>query len=332
MSTGVKPSVLICLKSLNNRKFQTDLVKQYLSRMNSCFKVVFLDDIEQNENLKKEITGAITPGGDHQATNKLLTSLPNLRVISNHGMGVDHLDIKWAKENNIRVGNTKFVISESTANLAITLILLSTRNIIPSVQLAMGNEETRFDDPRILGSDIIDQTLGIIGMGDIGLKVALRAIPFGMKIIYHNRNRRSIQDEEKVKATFYPRLSDMLARSDIVVIACPCTEQTIHLISTEEFRLMKKTCILVNIARGKIVNTNALVHALQTNEIKSAALDVTDPEPLSRDHPLLSMPNVVITPHCGTFTFETRLKMCDLVIENMMRGLEGKTMPSEVIP
>ncbi|XP_014768357.1 glyoxylate reductase/hydroxypyruvate reductase [Octopus bimaculoides] len=331
MAMQIKPSVLICLRTVNNTKLRSNLTETCLSRLRNHFQVNFLDDIQQNPNIKKDIVGIVTPGPDSNVINRLITTLPNLRVISNHGMGVDHLDLKWAKEKGLRVGNTRYVVSDSTAELAITLILVVTRKIVQGVRMSMENEHPNFFCPSLLGTNVAKKNLGIVGMGDIGLKIALRATAFGMKILYHNRTQRSNEDEDRVKATFYPRLQDMLPEADVLVIACPCTEQTINLISTEEFRLMKKTSLLVNIARGKIVNTDALVKALQSNEIQSAALDVTDPEPLPRGHPLLSMPNVVITTHCGTYTYETRLEMIDLVIENLKCGLEGKVMPSEVI-
>ncbi|XP_029647595.1 probable 2-ketogluconate reductase isoform X1 [Octopus sinensis] len=331
MAMEAKPSVLVCLRTLSNSKVTSNFIETCLSRLRNCFQVVFLDDIQQNPSIKNDIAGIVTPGPDSKEINKLIRTLPNLKVISNHGMGVDNLDLKWAKEKGLRVGNTKYVIADSTAELAITLMLLSTRKIVQGVRMAMGKEHPNFVSPSLLGISVTKKNLGIVGMGDIGLKIALRATAFGMKILYHNRTQRSKEDEERVKATYYPRLHDMLPETDVLVIACPCTEQTINLISTEEFRLMKKTSLLVNIARGKIVDTDALVKALQSNEIQSAAMDVTEPEPLPRGHPLLSMPNVVITPHCGTYTFETRLEMIGLVIENLNCALAGKAMPSEVI-
>ncbi|XP_029647662.2 glyoxylate/hydroxypyruvate reductase B-like [Octopus sinensis] len=330
MPTKMKPPVLICVPQYNNHEVKNELIEQCLSRLRSWFQVVLLDDIEQNPNIKEDIVGVVTQSPIQPRLYKLLTSLPNVRVYSNHGMGVDHLDLKYAKAKGIRVGNTRNVVSDSTADLAITLMLVSTRKILQGVSMAMENEHPDFVCPSLLSANVKNKTLGVVGMGDIGFKIALRAMAFGMKILYHNRRRRS-NEEDLVKATFYPRLQDMLPETDVLVIACPCTEQTINLISTEEFRLMKKTSLLVNIGRGKIVDTDALVKALQTNEIQSAALDVTEPEPLPRGHPLLTMPNVIVTPHSGGYTIETCLKVCDLLIENLKCGLEGKAMPSEIL-
>ncbi|CAI9737387.1 probable 2-ketogluconate reductase [Octopus vulgaris] len=331
MTADMKASVLITAQHFKDDEVKDELFEQLVSRLGTSFQVVFQDDIAQNPGLKEDVIGIISIGMHANITDKLLATLPRVRVISSIGVGVDHIDLKCAKEKGIRVGNTRYVISDSTADLAITLILISSRKILPGISMAMENENPNFDCLSLLGTNVKNKTLGIVGMGDIGFKIALRATAFDMKILYHNRKRRSREDEDRVKATFYPRLQDMLPETDVLVIACPCTEQTINLISTEEFRLMKKTSLLVNIARGKVVDTDALVKALQSNEIQSAALDVTEPEPLPRGHPLLTIPNVIITPHCGAASYETRLEMHDLLIENLKCGLDGKAMPSEVI-
>ncbi|XP_052830932.1 glyoxylate reductase/hydroxypyruvate reductase [Octopus bimaculoides] len=275
MTADMKASVLITLQHFEDYEVEDELFKQLLSRLRASFQIVFQNDIAQNPDIKEDITGIVAVSKKCYVTDQLLTTLPSVRVIASFGVGVDHIDLKSAKEKGIRVGNTRYVISDSTADLAITLILTSTRKILTS------------------------------------------------KWFYYSGSR---EDEDRVKATFYSRLHDMLPETDVLVIACPCTEQTMNLISTEEFRLMKKTSLLV-----EVVDTDALVKALQSNEIQSAALDVTEPEPLPRGHPLLSMPNVIITAHCGADTFETRIEMHDLLIENLKCGLEGKAMPSEVI-
>jgi len=182
----------------------------------------------------------------------------------------------------------------------------------------------------MLGREAHSTTLGIIGLGNIGRQVARRAIGFDMRVLYRNRRRRP--EEEAELGVQYSSLEDLLRRADYVMLTCPLTEETHHLISAEQLRIMKPTAILVNIARGPVVDTQALYEALRDGVIASAGLDVTDPEPLSRDHPLLDLPNVTILPHLGSATIETRRRMAEVSIENLHRGLRSEPLLHTVEP
>ena len=174
------------------------------------------------------------------------------------------------------------------------------------------------------------KTLGIIGMGQIGYQVARRALGFDMTVLYHNRRRREDAERALGPAVRYATKADLLAQADYVILCVPLTDETRGFIGPAELAAMKPTATLINISRGPVVDTEALTRALAEKRIAAAALDVTDPEPLPRDHPLLSMPNVVITPHLGSATVETRRRMAELSVENLLAGLEDRPLPARV--
>jgi glyoxylate reductase len=180
----------------------------------------------------------------------------------------------------------------------------------------------------MLGLEIHSTTLGIIGMGRIGREIAERGRAFDMRLLYHNR-RRDEQAEQSLDAR-YCSFNEILAESDYLVIAVPLNDETCGMISRDELHKMKSTAILINIARGPIVNTDALTEALTNGDIYAAGLDVTDPEPLPRDHPLLQLDNVTIAPHLGSATEQTRQSMAEMSVENLLRGLRGEALVNEV--
>jgi len=191
------------------------------------------------------------------------------------------------------------------------------------------DKKTKAFTPGWLGTQVSGSTIGIVGLGRIGTEVAKRAgLGFGMKVLYHTRTEKQV--DENLKATYCADLKDLLEQSDFVVLCVPQTPQTRHIINKETLAKMKKTAFLINVARGAVVDQEALVQALKSNTIAGAGLDVTDPEPLPRNHPLLSAPNTVITPHLGSATVATRQKMFDLSLLNLMAGLEGKTLVAPV--
>ncbi|XP_071824268.1 glyoxylate reductase/hydroxypyruvate reductase-like isoform X3 [Apostichopus japonicus] len=183
---------------------------------------------------------------------------------------------------------------------------------------------------RFVGREVTGSTIGIFGLGSIGIQVAERAKGFRMKILYHNRRKRSVKDDFDLGAVYVSNLYDMLPQVDFLVLCCPLTSATRGIIGTKELEAMKSSAILINISRGGVVNTDALVDALHRGVIGGAGLDVTDPEPLTKDHPLFDLPNVVVIPHMAGATLETRNRMMDLSIENIVAGIEGKPMPSEI--
>jgi glyoxylate reductase len=258
----------------------------------------------------------------------MLDRLPGLKVISNYGVGVDHIDLAAARSRSIPVGNTPGVLEGATADLAFSLLLAAGRRVVEGDRYARSPAFMRYDPGYMLGREVQGATLGIVGLGQIGRQVARRALGFDMTVIYHNRNPRP--DIEAELAVRYVPFRQLLAASDYIVLTVPLTGQTRGLINADAFSRMKSTAVLVNVARGPVVETAALLDALTTRRIAAAALDVTDPEPLPRDHPLLSLENVIITPHLGSATEQTRRRMAERSVANLLAGLHGHPLPFEV--
>jgi glyoxylate reductase len=258
----------------------------------------------------------------------LLDRCPGLRVISNFGVGVDHIDLNAAVARGIPVGNTPGILDGATADLAFALLLAAGRRVIEGDRYARGPDFLHYDPSFLLGREVHSSTLGIIGMGRIGRQVAKRAQGFGMTVLYHNRQRNA--EAEIALGARYATKDELLAEADYVVLTVPLTAETRGLIGRAELAKMKPTASLVNVARGPVVDQDALVEALTAGKLHAAALDVTDPEPLPRDHPLLKLDNVIITPHLGSATVETRRRMAELAIQNLLAGLEGKPLVCRV--
>ena len=261
----------------------------------------------------------------------MLDRLPGLKVISNYGVGVDHIDLKAAAARGVPVGNTPGVLEGATADLGFALLMASARRIVAGDRYAHSPEFLRYDPGYMLGREIHGKTLGIIGMGRIGQQVARRAIGFDMTVLYHNRRPREDIERAFTPSVCYAEKADLLARSDYVMLCVPLTDQTRGSIGTRELALMKPDATLINIARGAVVDTEELTEALVRNRIAAAALDVTEPEPLPRDHLLLTLPNVIITPHLGSATVETRRRMAELSVANLLAGLRGEPLPHQVV-
>ena len=229
----------------------------------------------------------------------MLDRLPGLKVISNYGVGVDHINLADAEARGIPVGNTPGVLEATTADLGFALLLASARRIVDGDRYARSPEFVRYDPGYMLGREVHGKTLGIIGMGRIGHQVARRAIGFDMTVLYHNRHRREDVERALAPSVHFAEKDDLLSQSDYVMLCVPLTDQTRGSIGTRELSLMKPDATLINIARGPVVDTESLTKAMAQDRIAAAALDVTEPEPLPRDHPLLAMPNVIITPPPG---------------------------------
>ena len=236
---------------------------------------------------------------------------PNLKVIAEFGVGYDNIDVAAASERNIAVGNTPGVLTETAADFGFTMIQAAGRRIAESERFVRRGEWKWFEPLDLLGVDIYGSTLGIVGFGRIGSAVARRAIGSGMNGC------------ERVGT-----LNELLGRSDFVTLHCPLTPETNRLIGTEELKRMKPEASLINTARGPIVDTEALTAALRNGEIAYAALDVTDPEPIPADHPLVSMENVTIVPHIASATVGTRRKMSEMAVDNILATIEGKLPPN----
>jgi len=257
---------------------------------------------------------------------QVIKSAKNLRVISTYSVGYDHIDLDAAGRRRIKIGYTPDVLTDATADLTMTLILDLLRRATEGDRLIRaGKWSVIFGAHDYVGVDMQGKTLGIFGMGRIGQTVARRAGPFGMRIIYNSRRRlgRKLEAELGAKYVSFERL---VRDSDILSVHVPYRSKTHQIINKGVFKKMKRTAFLVNTARGKIVNEGDLVAALKTKRIAGAALDVFDSEPVGRDHPLARLENVVLTPHIGSSTDETRKKMADLAVQNLIRGLGGKKM------
>jgi glyoxylate reductase len=260
----------------------------------------------------------------------MLDRLPGLRVISNYGVGVDHIRLADAAARGIPVGNTPGVLEKTTADLAFALLLAAARRVVEGDRYARGPEFLRYDPGYMLGREVHGAVVGIIGLGQIGRQIARRALGFDMTVLYHNRHRRP--EAERELGVRYASLEDLLGAADYVILSVPLTDQTRGLVGPATLAGMKRTATLVNVARGQVVQTDALAEALAKGRIAAAALDVTDPEPLPRNHPLLQLNNVVITPHLGSATEQTRRKMAELSVANLLSGLRGEPLLHEVRP
>jgi glyoxylate reductase len=260
----------------------------------------------------------------------MIARLPALRVVSNFGVGVDHIDVAAAASRGVPVGNTPGVLDGATADQAMALLLAAGRRLVEGDRYARGPDFVRYDPSYLLGREVHGAVLGVLGLGRIGEQVARRARAFDMSVLYHNRRRRP-EVEAALAARYVPR-EELLSASDYVVLTVPLTPQTQRLIGRAELALVKPTAVLVNVSRGAVVDAEALTEALAARRIWAAALDVTDPEPLPRDHPLLRLDNVIITPHLGSATEQTRRRMAEVSIENLMAGLSGRPLPFRVAP
>lgn len=243
-------------------------------------------------------------------------------------VGVDNIDLDACRRRGIPVGNTPDVLTDSTADMAWTLLMASSRRLSEGVDYIRSGLWDRWVPGALLGHDITGSTLGIVGMGRIGQAVARRSTGFDMPVLYSSPSPvQAIEDDVGAERV---GLVDLIARSDHVVVCVALTEDTVGLIGSEALRLMKPTANLVNVSRGRVVDSDALVEALASGQIRCAGLDVTDPEPIPADHALVHMPNCTIVPHVGSATERTRLAMAQLAADNLIAGLAGDPMPARI--
>jgi len=248
---------------------------------------------------------------------ELIAASPQLRVIANYAVGYDNIDIDACSARQIPVGNTPDALTEATADLTFALLMAAARRIPEAATFAHSGQWQTWDPGGFLGADVGGATLGIIGLGRIGQAVARRASGFGMEVL-----TTETRDQHN--------LEHLLRRSDFVSIHLPLTSGTRGLIGADAFALMKPTAILINTARGPIVDREALAQALHTGQIAAAALDVTSPEPLPKDDPLWQAPNLLVVPHIGSATWSARERMTEIAVENILAGVEGKPLPYQV--
>ena len=259
-------------------------------------------------------------------TDSILEQAPRLRVVSNMAVGVDNVDILACTNRKIPVGNTPGVLTEATADLTMAILLAIARNLPQASQDAREGQWKTWLPAGWLGIELNGSTLGIIGMGKIGQAVTKRAHGFGMKVLFTDTETRSVEHATQVS------MQELLKTSDFVSLHAPLTPETRGIIDRAAFSMMKPSAILINAARGPLVDTSALCDALTNHKISAAALDVTDPEPLPPTHRLFSLPNCLIVPHIGSATQQTRRKMAELACENLLAGLNGQRLPHCVNP
>jgi glyoxylate reductase len=261
---------------------------------------------------------------------QLMDKGPKLKVISNCAVGFDNIDIDAATKRGIVVGNTPGVLTETTADFAFALMMAAARRVAEGDRNVRAGKWKTWGPMILLGQDVFGSTLGIIGMGRIGAAVARRAKGFGMKIMYYDVIRQP--QTERELGLEYVEMGKVLAESDFITLHTILSPQTHHLIGPEQFKRMKRNCILINTSRGPIVDNMALYEALRDGTIAYAALDVTEPEPIPIDHPLLTLDNIVIAPHIASASVATRTKMGLMAADNLIAGLKGEMLPNPVNP
>lgn len=249
----------------------------------------------------------------NKLTKDVLAEAGRLEVISNYAAGLDNIDLEYAEEKGIAVYNTPGIVTNSTADLTMALFLTLARRVPEATSFVKSGEWKCWDPEILLGDELEGKRFGIIGMGQIGQAVAKRAQGFGMEVIYYNRSNLDIQGAEAVS------LDALLGESDYISIHVPLTDETRGMINKETIKKMRKKPVLLNLARGGVVNTDDLVEALKSGDIRAAGLDVTDPEPIPKDHELCRMENCIVVPHIGTATTECRHKMAEMAARNILK-------------
>jgi glyoxylate reductase len=257
-----------------------------------------------------------------QIDKEVIDGAPNLKIIANCAVGVNNIDIQLARSRGIIITNTPDVLTEATADLTMALILATTRRLVSADHFCRQGKFNGWEIDLFLGPELSGKTLGIIGFGRIGQAVARRARAFNLKLIYYNPNKLN-PEKEKMFGVEYRSLESLLAEADIVSIHASLTPQSYHLLNKDRLKLMKRSAVLINVARGAIIEEKALIDALKQGQIWAAGLDVYENEP-QIDPELLRLENVILLPHIGSATFETRRKMCFLAVNNLLQGLRGE--------
>ncbi|MEN6358032.1 MAG: D-glycerate dehydrogenase [Armatimonadota bacterium] len=283
---------------------------------------VLMEKVKDIDGLLCLLTDKIDP--------ELMDTAAKVKVISNYAVGYDNIDIPAATQRGIPIGNTPGVLTETTADLAFTLLMSSARRIVEADKYTRAGKWKTWGPMLFLGRDIHHATLGIVGLGRIGAEMAKRGKGFDMNVIYFDEYRN--EQREKELGIKYVDLDTLLKESDFVSMHVPLMESTHHLIGEREFKMMKKTAILINSSRGPVVDQKALYTALKDGEIAHAGLDVFDPEPVAVDDPLLTLSNITVVPHIASASVATRTKMAMMAADNLIAGITGKPLPNPVNP
>jgi len=274
---------------------------------------------------------ALIAAGYNKMDAHFLDECRHLKVIALHSVGYDNVDVAEADRLKIPVGNTPGVLSGPTADIAFLLMLAVSRKAFYLHQKILNGDWKFFEPTANLGIQLYNKTIGIYGLGNIGFEMAKRCVgAFNMKVIYHNRHR-NLPAEEELKAVSVS-FQELLERSDVLSVHTNLSKETLGKFDKAVFEKMKRTSIFINTARGAIHNEQDLINALQNGTIWGAGLDVTNPEPMKKDNPLLTMPNAAVLPHIGSATIETRDEMANIATENVIAALNGKRIPFPVNP
>ncbi len=312
------------------------LPKLVEKRMSELFKTQLRPDDEpmSQEELATALKKAdvLVPSlGDKINKEILVKAGKRLKLIANYGAGFDHIDIKTAMKHDILVSNTPDVLSNDTADLTIALILGVHRKIFEGSRILTEGQWSGWSPISLLGKRISGRNLGILGMGRIGQAVALRARSFGLNLHYHNRRRLHSETENHLEAKYWANLDDMLRAIDILTIHVPHTPSTFHLINARRLKLLNQSSVIVNTARGEIIDEDALTRMLRSNELLGAGLDVYE-NSMSINPRLKSLKNVMLLPHMGSATYESRIEMGEKVIINIKAFQDGHQPPNQVLP
>jgi glyoxylate reductase len=256
---------------------------------------------------------------------------PQLKVVSNFAVGFDNIDVPALTRRRIPGGNTPGVLTETTADLAFALMMVAARRIPESVDYVRDGRWKTWGPMLLMGVDVHGATLGIVGFGRIGREMARRGRGFGMRVLYHDVQRASPEDEAELGARGV-EMDELLRESDFISLHVNLTDETHHLIDADALRAMKPTAVLVNTSRGPVVDPQALELALREGQIFAAGLDVTEPEPLPADHPLVRLPNCVVVPHIASASRATRDRMAEIAAANLLAGLRGERLPNPINP
>ena len=311
------------------------LPEQVESRLSELFNVTLRDNdvpmtrAQLSEAVKQ--ADVLVPTITDVIDNALLSQAgEQLKLIANYGAGVDHIDVATARQRGILVSNTPGVLTDDTADMVMALMLSVARRVPEGLRVMQDDSWDGWSPQALLGARLGGRRLGIIGMGHIGQAVARRANAFGMQVHYHNRRRLHAGVEEELGALYWDSLDQMLARMDVVSVNCPSTPSTFHLLSARRLKLMKPDAIIVNTARGEVIDENALTRMLRAGEIAGAGLDVYEGD--TANPRLRELPNVVLLPHMGSATIEGRAEMGEKVIINIKTFDDGHRPPDLVVP
>ena len=320
-----KPLVVITRKLPD--AIETRLMELFDVRLNVDDEA--MSEVELNEAVKT--ADVLVPTITDTIDAKLIAAAgKKLKLIANYGTGVDHIDLAAAREKGITVTNTPDVLTEDTADMTMALILAVPRRLVEGERIVRSGDWSGWSPTWMLGHRIFGKRLGIIGMGRIGQAVARRARGFGLSIHYHNRNRVHEEIENELEATYWESLDQMLAHMDFVSVNCPHTPATYHLLSARRLKLLQPHAVIVNTARGEVIDENALTQVLQSGDIAGAGLDVFEHSPAVNPK-LLALDNVVLLPHMGSATFEGRGDMGEKVVINIQTFVDDHTPPDRVI-